>query len=155
MEQIEQLKEMFAPVLDSCNVKLYELKWNGSGKNRTLEVAIMKEDGTMDLDTCALVSEKLSEVLDGCTSLNDAYTLEVCSPGAEREIYDLNELVSMHEPYVYIRFKHSIEKMIDITGTILAMEDGMIEMSYRNKQAVKKVKFSQDEIDFIRLAVKF
>ena len=64
MEQIERLKEMIVPVLSSCNVKLYELKWTGTGKNRTLEVAITKEDGTMDLDTCALASEKISEVLD-------------------------------------------------------------------------------------------
>ena len=48
MEQIERLKEMIVPVLSSCNVKLYELKWTGTGKNRTLEVAITKEDGTMD-----------------------------------------------------------------------------------------------------------
>lgn len=106
MEQIDRLKEMLVPVLDSCSVKLYEMKWSGTGKNRTLEVAITKTDGTMDLDTCALVSEKISEVLDADSSLSDAYTLEVCSPGAEREIHDLNELKDMKEPYVYIKFKN-------------------------------------------------
>ena len=155
MEQIDRLKEMLIPVLDSCSVKLYEMKWSGTGKNRTLEVAITKTDGTMDLDTCALVSEKISEVLDADTSLSDAYTLEVCSPGAEREIHDLNELKEMKEPYVYIKFKSPVNKLNDVTGTVLSYSDDVIQLSYRVKQATKKMEFTTSDISFIRLAVKF
>ncbi len=155
MEQIDRLKEMLQPVLESCDVKLYEMKWTGTGKNRTLEVAITKNDGTMDLDTCALVSEKISEVLDNDTSLSDAYTLEVCSPGAEREIKDLNELKQMNEPYVYVKFKNPVNKLSEVTGTIVSYSDDLIELSYRVKQATKKMEFTASDIAFIRLAVKF
>ena len=155
MEQIDRLKDMLCPVFESCNVKLYEMKWTGTGKNRTLEVAITKNDGTMDLDTCALVSEKISEVLDKDTSLSDAYTLEVCSPGAEREIKDLNELKQMNEPYVYVKFKNPVNKLSEVTGTIVSYSDDLIELSYRVKQATKKMEFTASDIAFIRLAVKF
>lgn len=155
MEQIEHLKEILAPVFESCSVKLYEMKWSGTGKNRTLEVAITKEDGTMDLDTCALVSEKVSEVLDKEDSLSDAYTLEVCSPGAEREIHDLNELKTMKEPYVFIKFKNPVNKLNEVTGSIVSYSEDMIQLSYRVKQATKLMEFTADDIAFIRLAVKF
>ena len=155
MEQIERLKEIIVPVLSSCNVKLYELKWTGTGKNRTLEVAITKEDGTMDLDTCALASEKISEVLDQDNSLSEAYTLEVCSPGAEREIHDLHELETMTEPYVFIKFKNPINKLNEVTGTIVSYSDEGMKLSYRAKQATKVMEFTADDIAFIRLAVKF
>ncbi len=155
MEQIDRLKDMLCPVFESCDVKLYEMKWTGTGKNRTLEVAITKNDGTMDLDTCALVSEKISEVLDKDTSLSDAYTLEVCSPGAEREIKDLNELKQMNEPYVYVKFKNPVNKLSEVTGTIVSYSDDLIELSYRVKQATKKMEFTASDIAFIRLAVKF
>ena len=86
MDKTETITELIRPVLDAMAIELYEVKWLGSGKNRTLEISIMRPDGTMDLDTCALVSEKLSELLDSDADLTDAYMLEVCSPGAEREV---------------------------------------------------------------------
>ena len=55
----------------------------------------MHSDGSMDLDTCAEVSEKLSALLDAEEGFKEPYTLEVCSPGAEREIRDLKELEGM------------------------------------------------------------
>ena len=92
MDRTERLREMFLPVLEECNVRLYDLAFRTNGKEHTLEVSIMKSDGSMDLDTCAAVSEKLSEVLDREDPIAEEYTLEVCSPGAEREIRDLDEL---------------------------------------------------------------
>ncbi|MBQ1382812.1 MAG: ribosome maturation factor RimP, partial [Solobacterium sp.] len=78
METIKRLKELCLPVLEECNVILYDIKWQGNGKERTLEVSIMHEDGSMDLDTCALVSDRLSEVLDSAEELQTSYMLEVC-----------------------------------------------------------------------------
>ena len=49
METIKRLKELCLPVLEECNVILYDIKWQGNGKERTLEVSIMHEDGSMDL----------------------------------------------------------------------------------------------------------
>ena len=76
MDRSSQLEEKILPVLETCHVRLYELKWLTSGREKTLQIAIMKEDGTMDLDTCATVSEQNSLVLDDDSSLNDSYTLK-------------------------------------------------------------------------------
>lgn len=154
MEQIERLKEMIVPVLSSCNVKLYELKWTGTGKNRTLEVAITKEDGTMDLDTCALASEKISEVLDQDNSLSEAYTLEVCSPGAEREIKDFSEFKKLTGKHIFIRLAHPVKKMLEITGDLLEANDNNLVIAYRDKALTKKVEVEIKEITYARLAVK-
>ena len=81
MDRTERLKEMFLPVLQQMDIRLYDLVYRNSGRERILEVSIMKQDGSMDLDTCAAVSEKLSEVLDREDPISEEYTLEVCSPG--------------------------------------------------------------------------
>jgi len=153
MENTGKLKELMEPVLKTCGVRLYELKWNAG--DHTLQVAIMHEDGSMDLDTCAEVSEKLSDCLDESNAISSAYTLEVCSPGAEREIRDPEELKHMSEPYVYMRLKHPYRKMIEITGTVKSFRDGMIELEYREKAARKTAEISAEEIEYLRLAVKF
>ncbi len=152
MESLDTIKERIIPVLEACDVRLYELKWLGN--ESTLQIAITKQDGTMDLDTCAEVSEKLSEALDQCESLNTAYTLEVCSPGAEREIHDLNELKTMTNPYVFVRLKHPVRKLMEFKGEIVSYEDTLIKLSYRDKAAVRTIEFDDSEIEFIRLAVR-
>ena len=154
MDRTERLKEMFLPVLQQMDIRLYDLVYRNSGRERILEVSIMKQDGSMDLDTCAAVSEKLSEVLDREDPISEEYTLEVCSPGAEREIRDLSELDSMAGEYVYVRLKEPFKKMLEITGEILSVENDLITLQYRYKAASIKAEFTRDNIDYIRLAVR-
>ncbi|MBE6117560.1 MAG: ribosome maturation factor RimP [Erysipelotrichaceae bacterium] len=154
METIKRLKELCLPVLEECNVILYDIKWQGNGKERTLEVSIMHEDGSMDLDTCALVSDRLSEVLDSAEELQTSYMLEVCSPGAEREIRDPSELAKMDEPYVFVRLKHPINKKLEWYGTVVKYEDGVLHFRYRDKAAQKETKIPEEDIDYLRLAVR-
>lgn len=154
MDRTEHLRELFLPVLEEMEVRLYDLVYHTNGRDHTLEVSIMKKDGSMDLDTCAAVSEKLSEVLDKEDPIAEEYTLEVCSPGAEREIKDLDELDGMKGEYVYVRLKHPFKKMLEFTGEILSVEDGLITLEYRDKAARRKAEFTREDIDYIRLAVR-
>ena len=153
MEKTEKLKELFQPVFDANGVVLYELKWINSGE-RTLQVAIMKEDGTMDLDTCADVSEQLSELLDREDPIPEEYTLEVCSPGAEREIKDLDKLDRMVGAYVFVRLSKPVRKMTEFTGEIKEVEDSLIRLEYRDKAAKRTAEFTKEDIEFIRMAVR-
>ncbi len=153
MDRIEYLKELFQPVFEECEVNLYDLKWIG-GKEKTLEVSIMNQDGSMDLDTCADVSEKLSAVLDKYDPIDEEYTLEVCSPGAEREIKDLDELDHLAGSYVYVQLKEPFKNMNELTGEILNTEGGSISLEYRDKAAKRVAQFTKENIKFIRMAVR-
>lgn len=154
MEQLALLKELFEPILKANKVTLYDLKFVQEGKMKILRVSIMKEDLTMDIDTCAIVSEQLSSLLDEKDLINFEYYLEVCSPGAEREIKDLNELAKLIGHHVFVRLKHPVKKMLEITGDLLKVDDVMITISYRDKALTKEACFEQSEIEFARLAVR-
>lgn len=151
MDRTEELKNLFAPVFENSEVKLYEIRWI-TGKENTLEVSIMKPDGSMDLDTCAEISEKLSAILDEKDPIQEEYTLEVCSPGAEREIKDRNELCAGQ--YVFVRLKEPYKNNIEFTGEILSVEGETVTLEYRDKAVRKKAVFDKENIDFIRMAVK-
>lgn len=156
MENTGRLEELLRPIVEEQDCRLYELKWLNGGEH-TLQIAITKNDGTMDLDTCALVSEKLSEYLDNSDLIKIAYTLEVCSPGAEREIKDLNELKNTETlPYIFVRLIHPVKKNKELTGTLVEYkEDGMMRLEYRVKAAKRIAEFPDTNIEFIRYAVKF
>ena len=154
MDQIEKIVECISPVLDESNVSLYEAKWTNQGKNKVLQIAIMLEDGTMDLETCAIVSEKISEVLDAEDIISFEYFLEICSPGAERKLRNHDEIVSSTGKHVYVRFKKAVKSMNEVTGDLEKMDGTELTIAYRDKAAVRRVTFDESNIDLIRLAVK-
>lgn len=154
MEQLTRLKELFEPVLSANDVVLYDLLFRYEKNMKILQVSIMKNDGSMDLDTCALISEKLSEVLDEHDIIDSEYYLEVCSPGAEREIKDLNELPNIVGKHIFVRLRHSIKSKVEFQGDLLSVNGELVEMNYRDKALTKVVSFDKSEIEFIRLAVK-
>ena len=150
MDQISKIKELIEPSLTLEKVKLYDVKWINDKKNRILQVSITKEDGSMDIDTCALVSENISLVLDD--EIDSQYLLEVCSPGAEREIKDLNELESLIGKHVFVRLKHAIKGKNEYQGD-LDKVDSSILLKYKDRAVYKTLEFNREEIEFIRLAV--
>ena len=153
MERLQKLKELFEPVFNENDVVLYEMKWIND-RDHTLQIAIMRKDGSMDLDTCVLISEKLSEILDKEDPIPEEYTLEVCSPGAEREIKDLDELLNMTGSYVYIRLNKPFKKMMEFTGEIKDVQDHTIFLEYRDKAAVRTAQFPLEDVEFARMAVR-
>ena len=57
--------------------------------------------------------------------------------------------------YVYVRLKHPFKKMLEFTGEILDVNENIVHLAYRDKAATRKAEFTKEDIDFIRLAVKF
>ncbi len=151
MEAIEKIKELIQPILSENKIKLYDVKWTSEKNNKILQISILKEDDTMDLDTCALISEKISVVLDEL--LTYQYMLEVCSPGAEREIKNFDEIKNYVGKYIFVRLNHSIKGKNEFTGEIESVDD-LITINYRDKAVLRKVSFETKEIEFIRFAVK-
>lgn len=150
---IKKLQDMIEPVLEEMDIRLYEMKWIRQ-KESVLQIAILRKDGTMDLDTCADASERISEILDANDPIDIEYTLEVCSPGAERQIRDLSELDTVKDPYVFIRLKTPVKKMTEIKGDVTSRQDGVLVIEYRDKAARRTVEINEDNIEFIRFAVR-
>ena len=61
MSQISLLKEKIEASISGHNVILYDVKWVQEGKMRILQVSIMNEDGSMDIDTCAEMSSLIGD----------------------------------------------------------------------------------------------
>ena len=155
MEQLEKIKTLVLPVLDSLGIQLYDLKWVNERKSKILQVAVMRADGSMDIDTCALVSEKVSELLDANEDLiSFEYFLEVCSPGAERELRNLEEIRGALGKHIFVRLKHPFKSMMEITGDLLEMDETTLTISYRDKAATRKAQVAIEDLEKIRLAVK-
>ncbi|MFV0380441.1 MAG: ribosome maturation factor RimP [Anaerorhabdus sp.] len=153
MDNIESIKEIILPILDNLSISLYDVKWKQQGKDKVLEISVIKKDNTIDIESCSIASEKISEKLDEEDIISYEYFLEVCSPGAEREIRNLNELSSLVNEHIYIRLNKPLKKMLEFTGDLLEVNNNEIKMNYRDKSLTKIVDIEKNNIEFCRLAV--
>jgi ribosome maturation factor RimP len=91
-----RLAEIVAPVIEAMGFELIRLRLQG-GRRAILQImADRPEDdprGGIVVDDCALISTAVSAVLDVEDPIEEAYTLEVSSPGIDRPLTRLKDFV--------------------------------------------------------------
>lgn len=152
MEQ-KLLEENVQAFLEKRSLYLSELKWLQEGRGRILQLSIMYENGSMDLETCSQVSTDISPHLEEWLINVSNYTLEVCSPGAERELHSAKEVEAVVNQHVKILFKHPLEKSLDWTGKLIEFDQEKGKIEVRIKSRHKTIEFEYSNVVKIRLAV--
>lgn len=152
--ELRTIENLISPLLLEAKVRLVELKWLTDQKTRILQIAIMHPDGSMDLQTCSEVSEKISDLLD-TTELSDTeYYLEVCSPGAERPLKNFEDIQLAIGGNVHLTVIHPIEKSLEHEGTLVDYDGHVGHLEITHKTRKKIIEFTADNLLKIRLAVK-
>ena len=82
---VESLRAMAERVVNSEGLYLVDVELKGGRSNPLLRIYIDKQGGISHAD-CKLVSEQLSAMLDVEDPFPGSYTLEVSSPGLDREL---------------------------------------------------------------------
>jgi len=85
-----RMAAIIAPVIEDMGYELVRVRLM-SGKSKTLQIMADKPDGGIEVDDCARISTAVSAVLDVEDPLEDAYTLEVSSPGIDRPLTRLKD----------------------------------------------------------------
>ncbi len=154
MNQLEKIKVGILPILENHGIELYDIVWTHEGKHKILQISIMHPDGSMDIDVCAEMAELISAKLDEMDVIEHEYMLEVCSPGAERVLRNLDEVKNEVGKYLYAQFKEPVGKLTEVKGTLNAVEENELCFDYMDKAVKKKCRVSYDNIKLIRLSVK-
>ena len=84
------ISEIFTPVIEDMGFELVRVRYMG-GKSATVQVMAERAGGGIEVDECAEISTALSAVLDVEDPIEDAYTLEVSSPGIDRPLTRLKD----------------------------------------------------------------
>lgn len=81
----DSLTDLLKPAVENAGFFLEQVLVSNPGNHRILTCIV---DGTkpLDLDEVTVVSRLISEMLDETTLIDDAFTLEVTSPGVDRPL---------------------------------------------------------------------
>lgn len=150
----EIVEELAIPIVDELGLELVDVEYVKEGKDWFLRVFVDSEDG-IDLEGCAMVSERLSEALDKEDPIEDVYFLDVSSPGAERPLKKESDIIKAIGKRVAIKTYEKIdgEKMFE--GDLLAFDGKEITLQLTIKTRKKEITIPYDKVASTRLAVSF
>ncbi len=85
-----RLAEIVAPVIEDLGFELVRIRLMG-GKTATLQIMADRPEGGINVEDCAQISTAVSATLDVEDPVEDAYMLEVSSPGIDRPLTRLKD----------------------------------------------------------------
>lgn len=84
---LKKIERVISPAAASMGYELVRVLMVGVGSGKsTLQVMAEKPDGTMDVEDCARLSQAVSALMDVEDIFDEAYYLEVSSPGIDRPL---------------------------------------------------------------------
>ncbi|MFZ2495043.1 MAG: ribosome maturation factor RimP [Trichococcus flocculiformis] len=153
---VDEVRVVVQPIVDEQNLELVDMEFLKEGKNWFLRIYIDKPSG-IDIEECALISEKVSEALDAIDPdpIPQAYFLEVSSPGAERPLKTEADMQNAIGKYVHLSFYQAIDGEKFYEGTLKEVNDDYVVLTIRIKTRTKDIEIERKQIANARLAIQF
>ncbi|MEV5738216.1 ribosome maturation factor RimP [Streptomyces sp. NPDC052292] len=151
--QSERLRELLEPLVISQGLDLEEIAVESVGRKRVLRVTVDSDTGA-DLDRIADVSRALSAKLDETDAMgDDAYDLEVGTPGAERSLTEHRHFVRATDRLVRFQLSEGGE----LTARILEVDEEGVEVEVPGVKGRKATarRLAFPEIAKARVQVEF
>ncbi|MDY2652064.1 MULTISPECIES: ribosome maturation factor RimP [Eisenbergiella] len=143
-------EEVLAPIAEANGVEIYDVEYAKEGSDWYLRAYIDKPEGVNILD-CENVSRALSDKLDEEDFIDDAYILEVSSPGLGRTLKKDKHLEKSLGEEVELRLYKPKDKQKEFAGILKAFDENSVTIETQEEEKV----FARSEIALIRLTFDF
>ncbi|MBP5225277.1 MAG: ribosome maturation factor RimP [Lachnospiraceae bacterium] len=131
----KKTEELVLPILAERMLQLVDVEYVREAGTWYLRVYIDKDGGVTILD-CESVSRALSDALDKDDPTDDAYVLEVSSPGLGRPLKKEKDFVRNQGKPVEIRLYKAVNGVKELTGDLLAWDKETVTVGADGKETV-------------------
>ena len=147
----QKTEEILLPSVEKNGFELVDVEYVKEGGSWYLRAYIDKPGG-INVDDCEIVSRELSDILDEKDFIDEAYILEVSSPGLGRPLKKEKDFKRSLGQEVEVRTYRMMDRKKEFTGILkdhdkdtvtIEMEDGSLKT------------FEKGDIALIRLAFDF
>ena len=146
--ELDKVNEIVLKIVADKPYNLYAIKEEKVGTDNILQIFIDKEPA-ISLAELATLNELISNELDKIDASWPPYMLEVSSPGAEKELKGIDDILKSVGKYIHVEL---IDKVYE--GYLEEANDLEIIIKINLKGRIKKLPIKVNDIKFIRLAVK-
>jgi ribosome maturation factor RimP len=112
---------VFEPVIEKAGFKLVRLRIMG-GASRTLQIMAERADGSMDVESCALLSHALLDFIEAEDPLEGDYEIEVSSPGIDRPLTRVSDFARWSGHEAKIELSEPVLERKRFRGILLGLD---------------------------------
>ena len=149
-EIVDKVEELVTPIIDENDFELVDVEYVKEGANWYLRVYADK-DGGITIDDCVLISRALEVKLDEEDFIQDAYILEVRSPGLGRQLKKDKDFKRSLGEKVECKLFKAINKQKEFEGILKDFTEETITLEVDETELI----INRKEIAMIRLAIDF
>ena len=144
-------EELVQPLVDKNKFELVDVEYVKEAGTNYLRVYIDKEGG-ITIDDCEIISRALSDLLDEKDYIDEAYILEVSSPGLGRPLKKDKDFARSIGEEVDVKLFKPIEKQKEFSGILESYNDTEVIIRLDEDTVMN---FNRKDIALIRLAFDF
>ena len=141
---------LLEPIVTEYGVRVYDVEYVKEGSDWYLRAYIDKDAG-VTIDDCENVSRALNDRLDEEDFIEDAYILEVSSPGLGRKLTKERHFMQSMGLEVEVKTYKPIDKRKEFVGILTAYDNGAVTIEEDGKPRT----FSKDEVANVKLTFDF
>lgn len=146
---VSKVWELCEPIVKEFGLSLWDVRYVKEGADWYLRIFIDKEGG-VDITDCEKVSRAINTPLDELDPIENAYCLEVCSPGIERELVRDEHFMQFIGADIMVKMRRPIEGIgKDFCGVLKGYDDGMVTISDHSGE--NEVTISKKDAAWIKL----
>ncbi|MBR4169032.1 MAG: ribosome maturation factor RimP [Lachnospiraceae bacterium] len=139
---------LLQPILERLHFDLWDVEYVKEGADYYLRAYIDKEGG-ITIDDCVDVSRELSDLLDAQDFIEDAYILEVSSPGLGRKLKKDKEFERSIGRKVDIKTFKPVDGVKEFTGILKAYDANSITIEENGTEK----QFARKELANVKLSI--
>jgi len=137
-----RLAEIVKPAVEAAGFELVRLRLM-SGKTRILQIMADRPEGGIEIDELGEITTLVSATLDVDDPLEDAYVLEVSSPGIDRPLTRLKDFETWQGYEARVETTELIDGRRRFKGVLQGVEDGevLIELEDQSEPVIIGLRF--------------
>ncbi len=141
----KEREEIIRKLVREEGFELYAYRYYPGKKSARLYLAIDHLDRKIGLSDCEAVSKRIGDFFDQENWFDAPYTLEVSSPGAERELRTEADYCRFVGEAVKVVLKEALDKRSVFIGRLsrVSLEEHQIEVRERDSARTFTIRFDQ------------
>lgn len=155
---MKEIEKRSLEIANNCakelNLEIIEVEYVKEFGSMVLRI-IADSEGGLDINQATALNEAIGEVLDKEDFIDEEYSLEVSSPGLERELKTEADYIKYIGSYICIYTKEKVLNKNEVYGDLLDYSDGTFKLKVNLKGRMKEIEINKEIIEKVRLAVKF
>lgn len=147
------LKELISNKVNEQGYELVSLSLDRKQGTLTLSIVVDRV-APIDMSAIVALTDVLNPYLDEINPIEDAYSLDISSLGAEKPL-KIESLSDYVDSFIHVHLINPIAGENIYEGTLIKVSEETISIKFMIKTRAKEIEILKSNISSVRLAIKF